>query len=227
MADHTCTIPDCEKPLLARGWCSAHWTRWQRHGHPLAGGTPRKPAPEICRSEGCSNPPHSRGLCATHWRRAMGDADPDWRERFLAQRREWHGENPERVSNTRRQSRERHLETVMARIAKWRSENRDQVFAGNWTARRRHYGLPETVTEVVHPDAVFMRDGGNCQICREPVDALLNMPDPMAATVDHIIPVMDPRSTHSYANVQLAHWDCNRRKNRTVPDDADLVGGSS
>jgi hypothetical protein len=29
-----CSIEGCEKPLLARGWCSAHWTRWQRYGDP-------------------------------------------------------------------------------------------------------------------------------------------------------------------------------------------------
>lgn len=40
MADkRLCSIPNCNKPMLARGWCSAHWTRWQRHGDPLSGGT--------------------------------------------------------------------------------------------------------------------------------------------------------------------------------------------
>ncbi len=36
-----CAVDGCDKPLLARGWCSKHWTRWQRHGDPLAGGTPK------------------------------------------------------------------------------------------------------------------------------------------------------------------------------------------
>jgi hypothetical protein len=30
-----CSIENCGKPALARGWCSAHYTRWQRHGDPL------------------------------------------------------------------------------------------------------------------------------------------------------------------------------------------------
>lgn len=34
-----CKIDGCGKPMLARGWCSAHWTRWKRHGNPLAGKT--------------------------------------------------------------------------------------------------------------------------------------------------------------------------------------------
>lgn len=33
-----CSIPDCTKVVRARGWCSAHYTRWQRHGDPIAGG---------------------------------------------------------------------------------------------------------------------------------------------------------------------------------------------
>jgi hypothetical protein len=33
-----CSIPDCGKKAIARGWCTAHWTRWSRHGDPLKGG---------------------------------------------------------------------------------------------------------------------------------------------------------------------------------------------
>lgn len=35
----TCSIDGCDKPVRARTWCLAHWTRWSRHGHPLGGGT--------------------------------------------------------------------------------------------------------------------------------------------------------------------------------------------
>lgn len=34
-----CSIPGCGKPHKARGWCNAHWQRWNSHGSPLAGGT--------------------------------------------------------------------------------------------------------------------------------------------------------------------------------------------
>lgn len=27
-----CSIPDCGKPLAARGWCLAHYKRWRKHG---------------------------------------------------------------------------------------------------------------------------------------------------------------------------------------------------
>lgn len=36
-----CTIEGCQKPALARGWCSAHWTRWKRYGDPELTATSR------------------------------------------------------------------------------------------------------------------------------------------------------------------------------------------
>jgi hypothetical protein len=41
MSNDVCSIPECESKTLARGWCSRHWQRWQRNGHPLAGGIDR------------------------------------------------------------------------------------------------------------------------------------------------------------------------------------------
>lgn len=39
----TCSIPECENQVKARGYCNAHWLRWSRHGDPLLGGKLRKP----------------------------------------------------------------------------------------------------------------------------------------------------------------------------------------
>lgn len=36
-----CSVDGCEKPHLARGYCSLHYYRFMRHGGPLAGGTMR------------------------------------------------------------------------------------------------------------------------------------------------------------------------------------------
>lgn len=30
-----CTVNGCELPVIARGWCSKHYTRWKTHGDPL------------------------------------------------------------------------------------------------------------------------------------------------------------------------------------------------
>lgn len=42
MAQRTCTIPDCDRQHIARGWCTFHYRRWQKHGSPTAGGPMRK-----------------------------------------------------------------------------------------------------------------------------------------------------------------------------------------
>ena len=34
-----CSIPGCNKPREARGWCWQHWKRWRRHGNPIGGHT--------------------------------------------------------------------------------------------------------------------------------------------------------------------------------------------
>lgn len=211
-ATRTCTIDGCDKPLLARGWCSAHWTRWKRHGDPLGGGAKRSPALAECTIEDCGKTPLARGLCVKHWRADMANTDPDWHRAILARRREWHAENPGAVAATRRRSYERNRGAIHARMAQWRSENRHQVLLDNWRRRRRDYGLPENLVDVVYPDVVYDRAEGICEICLTPVDDSLVAPDPMSATVDHVIPVVDPASEHSYANTQLAHFDCNRRK---------------
>lgn len=51
-----------------------------------------------------------------------------------------------------------------------------------------------------------------CGICGRPVDKSLKSPDPMSATVDHIIPVSKKGDPVSLDNLQLAHRCCNRKK---------------
>ena len=45
MPNTACTVPDCERPAYIRGWCRAHYARWQRHGDPTAGRAPRNGDP--------------------------------------------------------------------------------------------------------------------------------------------------------------------------------------
>jgi len=52
----------------------------------------------------------------------------------------------------------------------------------------------------------------NCGICGNPVDKSLKWPNPLSATVDHIIPVIKGGHPTDLHNLQLAHWCCNRQK---------------
>lgn len=51
-----------------------------------------------------------------------------------------------------------------------------------------------------------------CGICGRPVDKSLKYPHPLAASVDHIIPVSRGGHPSDIENLQLAHWMCNRQK---------------
>lgn len=51
-----------------------------------------------------------------------------------------------------------------------------------------------------------------CGICGKPVDFGLKYPHPLSACIDHIIPVAKGGHPSDIANLQLAHWTCNRQK---------------
>ena len=58
---------------------------------------------------------------------------------------------------------------------------------------------------------IFERDGWVCQLCHEPIDSELRHPDPMAASLDHVVALVNG-GTHTRANVQASHLTCNQRK---------------
>ena len=51
-----------------------------------------------------------------------------------------------------------------------------------------------------------------CGICGKPVDKTLPWRDPMAKSVDHIIPISKGGHPSDIGNLQLAHRACNREK---------------
>jgi len=79
MTPAVCSIEDCGLPVLASGWCTAHYQRWSRHGDPLAGGARRRTTLPLvpCSYEGCERMAR-RGntICKIHqhreWQQAQG-----------------------------------------------------------------------------------------------------------------------------------------------------------
>jgi hypothetical protein len=72
-----CSIDDCEKTAYKRGWCNAHYGRWQRLGDPLAVVDPS--AKPVCKVSGCEVISVAKTLCNTHYRRwrIYGDVRED------------------------------------------------------------------------------------------------------------------------------------------------------
>ncbi len=69
----TCSVAGCNRPTIARGLCTKHYQRWQRHGDPLK---TRAYEGAHCKIEGCAKPAKALGLCRAHyWRfKTHGDA---------------------------------------------------------------------------------------------------------------------------------------------------------
>ena len=84
-----CSVEECERSSVARGWCDPHYRRWLKHGDPVF--VRFRPArPDECSVEGCADAPESRGWCSRHyarWRR-HGSTElppkPSLSERFWA-----------------------------------------------------------------------------------------------------------------------------------------------
>ncbi len=65
--------------------------------------------------------------------------------------------------------------------------------------------------ETVDPATLFERDGWRCHICGRKVRRGVDGFNPLAATIDHIIP-LSRGGEHSYRNTACAHRVCNMRK---------------
>jgi hypothetical protein len=75
MPERICSVDGCTRSAWARGWCGAHYTRWQKHGSPTAGRTPNGEQ-RICAVDGCAKPAISRGWCQKHYTRWARHGDP-------------------------------------------------------------------------------------------------------------------------------------------------------
>lgn len=96
------------------------------------------------------------------------------------------------------------------RAKKAADRERYRLIARRGTAKRNAIKAGATIGEVDYL-AVLARDGWVCGICQEPIDSLLQNPDPMSLSFDHVIP-LSRGSPHSNDNLQPAHLDCNKRK---------------
>ena len=81
-ATQECSVPDCESPARRRGWCHRHYTRWWRHGDPMADFS-QKSSP--CSVEGCEKVSAARGWCQSHYARWLDHGDPTGGRAMLGQ----------------------------------------------------------------------------------------------------------------------------------------------
>lgn len=75
-----CSVPGCDRKHRARGWCSAHYRRFQRTGYV---GRPemheKYPQAPVCAVKSCERVSMAKGYCDAHYQRlrAYGDVQAD------------------------------------------------------------------------------------------------------------------------------------------------------
>jgi len=106
-----------------------------------------------------------------------------------------------------------HRERLNQRAAERRREHPEMGRRHQETRRARKRG--GTQIDVIDMPTLYARDKGICSLCHKRVSLKRTWPDPLCATTDHIIP-LSKGGTHTWPNVALAHYGCNRKKNRTV-----------
>lgn len=102
-------------------------------------------------------------------------------------------------------------------IRKKRAEGAPHIKDNNNRIRARKYGVEY---EPINHFEIFERDGWICQICEEPVNPELTHPDPLCASLDHIVE-LERGGPHLKHNVQLAHLRCNSRKSNQKDQQVD------
>lgn len=68
-------MPDCARPVLAKGFCSPHYAR-QRAGRPLDAPIRGYSPGNTCRVDGCGRAVAAHGVCGTHYARLRRWGDP-------------------------------------------------------------------------------------------------------------------------------------------------------
>lgn len=127
------------------------------------------------------------------------------REKIRAQRKSWAEANRERLAENQRRYLAAHPGLAYDVVKRWRERNPEQL--GIQIGRRRAVKMAAFV-EDVDPAAVYLRDRGQCGICRTFVEK-------KDASIDHIIPLARG-GKHSYGNVQIAHRRCNSAKGARI-----------
>jgi hypothetical protein len=72
-----CSIPGCERPVEARGYCAGHYWRCRRRGDPHPDIPLRSYGRPACSAAGCNRKHFAGGYCQSHWRRLRAGADVD------------------------------------------------------------------------------------------------------------------------------------------------------
>lgn len=161
----------------------------------------QKRVTDVCSMDGCSARRRTKGLCSTHYNQQSASR----RRTALVQ-----------VACT----------TCGKVVTKWRSKRMpfcDLICRDLWRLEHPHPAdLDPSLKRPAlrprrkqgyqkHAAAVFERDGWTCWLCGQPIPQDARVPDPRAATLDHLVP-RSRGGDDDPANLGAAHFVCNVRR---------------
>ena len=80
MSERTCCVEGCDTRHDARGYCPAHYRRWQLYGDPLGSKVRAYKKRPRCSIECCDKPNYGHAYCKMHYWRWKRHGDPLWEQ---------------------------------------------------------------------------------------------------------------------------------------------------
>lgn len=174
-----------------------------------------------CSVSGCSEKHHAKGYCKRHYDSSR-DRKAEHTRYSYGKRGRKRVEKPKvekpkvqklKVEKLKVEKPKVEKPPRKPRLAEKRyAENKELKAARNLAYRARRYGAK---SDKIKREDVFEACKWICQICGKSVDKEIKYPNPLSASIDHIVP-LSKGGTHTKDNVQLAHFLCNSRKGARV-----------
>lgn len=230
-----CSVQNCSRRHWSRGMCSLHYQRWRKHGSTAAA----LRAANGTSTAGCSMPacgyvdPHGlvRGLCRMHYQRKearyqigkppiVARSCAHCGKVFTPKKRDDRGRPTIYCSREcKGYAKFPTLAQTCAHCGEQFTTRRSTQLLCSEPCRRAAHRLQskfrsrtgEPTAPGVWRAKIAERDRWHCGICGEPVNPQVKYPDPLQATLDHIVPV-SRGGTNDPTNLRLAHMSCNRSR---------------
>lgn len=216
MTDSTCTVADCDKPILNKrnGWCQAHYHKARRWGEGVfsetftcltCSATIHKtgtgPKPKYCNRD-CWREQFRRGVPPIDGR-CMG-CSAVLPPQGKGKTRKFCNQNCRHLKTRRPATRNCRLcDAVIDMTTRTANGNlRYPAYTKICTACKKPNRYPLTAAQLAE------RDGPQCKGCGIEVDFTAVKPDPFSPSVDHIIPWSRGGANEAH-NLQLMHLRCN------------------
>jgi 5-methylcytosine-specific restriction endonuclease McrA len=193
-------IDEGEAYSLKNPWCKACYREWHRSRYTPSTGANDDPRP--CRNCGVVYAPKARRPSVFCSRECKNED----RKALLKAQRE--ASKPDRSCLWCSAN----MPKAMRSDARFCSEQCNSAAHAVTRKAAQRSGLKNRNGDLISLAYIAERDKWRCGICGERVGKGRRHPDPLAGSIDHIVPISCGGESADPANLQLAHFVCNWRK---------------